>query len=110
MCILLHFRSSTAITNRLQNSFKIKDNNVYGSSYYCNFRTSSFKQVAYLILLQGYWGRFNVLSMLLLKWSKIHMNSFDPKGVDIFLKVCFQVSLWILTEMIVIGNLKYLYI
>jgi hypothetical protein len=25
-------------------------------------------------------------------------------------KVCFQVSLWILTEMIVIGNLKYLYI
>ena len=26
--------NGTAITNRLQNSFKIKDNNVYGSSYY----------------------------------------------------------------------------
>ena len=42
--------NGTAITNRLQNSFKIKDNNLYGSSYYCNFRTSSFKQVACLIL------------------------------------------------------------
>jgi hypothetical protein len=40
----------TAITNRLQNSFKIKDNNLYRSSYYWNFRTSSFKQVACLIL------------------------------------------------------------
>ena len=40
----------TVITNRLQNSFKIKDNNVYGSSYYWNFRTSSFKQVSCLIL------------------------------------------------------------
>ena len=26
--------NGTAITNRLQNAFKIKDNNVYGSSYY----------------------------------------------------------------------------
>jgi hypothetical protein len=26
--------SDEAITNRLQNSFKIKDNNLYGSSYY----------------------------------------------------------------------------
>ena len=26
--------NGTAITNLLQNSFKIKDNNVYGSSYY----------------------------------------------------------------------------
>ena len=43
--------NGTAITNRLQNSFKIKDNNVYRSSYYWNFRTSSFKQVACLILL-----------------------------------------------------------
>jgi hypothetical protein len=43
--------NGTAITNRLQNSFKIKDNNLYGSSsYYWNFRTSSFKQVACLIL------------------------------------------------------------
>jgi hypothetical protein len=42
--------NGTAITNRLQNSFKIKDNNVYESSYYWNFRTSSFKQVACLIL------------------------------------------------------------
>ena len=42
--------NGTAIANRLQNSFKIKDNNVYGSSYYWNFRTSSFKQVACLIL------------------------------------------------------------
>ena len=32
--------------------------NVYGSSYYCNFRTSSFKQVACLILL----GRFDWLT------------------------------------------------
>ena len=31
-------------------SFKLKDNNVYGSSYYWNFRTSSFKQVSCLIL------------------------------------------------------------
>ena len=38
-------------TNRLQNSFKIKDNNLYRSSYYWNFRISSFKQVACLILL-----------------------------------------------------------
>jgi hypothetical protein len=36
--------------DRLQNSFKIEDNNLYGSSYYWNFRTSSFKQVACLIL------------------------------------------------------------
>jgi hypothetical protein len=43
--------NGTAITNWLQNSFKIKDNNVYGSSYYWNFRTSSFKQVACLILV-----------------------------------------------------------
>jgi hypothetical protein len=42
--------NGTAITNRLQNSFTIKDNNVYGWSYYWNFRTSSFKQVACLIL------------------------------------------------------------
>jgi hypothetical protein len=42
--------NGTVITNRLQNSFKIKDNNVYGSLYYWNFRTSSFKQVACLIL------------------------------------------------------------
>jgi hypothetical protein len=42
--------NGTAITNRLQNSFKIKDNNVYRSSYYWNFRTSSFKQVACLVL------------------------------------------------------------
>ena len=44
--------NGTAITNRLQNSFKIKDNNLYesSSSYYWNFRTSSFKQVACLIL------------------------------------------------------------
>ena len=42
--------NGTAITNRLQNSFKIKDNNLYRSSYYWNFRTSSFKQVACLIL------------------------------------------------------------
>ena len=42
--------NGSVITNRLQNSFKIKDNNVYGSSYYWNFRTSSFKQVARLIL------------------------------------------------------------
>ena len=26
--------NGTAITNRLQNSIKIKDNNLYGSSYY----------------------------------------------------------------------------
>ena len=26
--------NGTAITNRLQSSFKIKDNNFYGSSYY----------------------------------------------------------------------------
>ena len=39
-----------AIANRQQNSFKIKDNNVYGSSYYWNFRTSTFTQVACLIL------------------------------------------------------------
>jgi hypothetical protein len=38
--------NGTVITNQLQNSFKIKDNNVYGSLYYWNFRTSSFKQVA----------------------------------------------------------------
>ena len=44
--------NGTAITNRLQNSFKIKDNNLYGSSYFWNFRTSSFKQVACLILTQ----------------------------------------------------------
>jgi hypothetical protein len=44
--------NGTVITNRLQNSFKIKDNNVYGSSYYWNFRTSSFKQVTCLILLK----------------------------------------------------------
>ena len=43
--------NGTAIANRLQNSFKIKDNNMYRSSYYWNFRTSSFKQVACLILL-----------------------------------------------------------
>ena len=43
--------NGTVITNQLQNSIKIKDNNVYGSSYYWNFRTSSFKQVARLILL-----------------------------------------------------------
>ena len=43
--------NGTAIANRLQNSFKIKDNNVYRSSYYWNFRTSSFKQVACLILI-----------------------------------------------------------
>jgi hypothetical protein len=43
--------NGTAITNRLPNSFKIKDNNVYGSSYYWNFRISSFKQVACLILV-----------------------------------------------------------
>jgi hypothetical protein len=42
--------NGTAIINRLQNSFKIKDNNLYRSSYYWNFRTSSFKQVACLIL------------------------------------------------------------
>jgi hypothetical protein len=42
--------NGTVITNRLQNAFKIKDNNVYGSSYYWNFRTSSFKQVTCLIL------------------------------------------------------------
>ena len=42
--------NGTAITNRLQNSFKIKDKNLYGSSYYWNFRTSSFKQVACLTL------------------------------------------------------------
>ena len=42
--------NGTVITNRLQNSFKIKDNNVYGSLYYLSFRTSSFKQVACLIL------------------------------------------------------------
>jgi hypothetical protein len=42
--------NGTVITNRLQNSFKIKDNNVYGSLYYWNFRTSSFKQVACFIL------------------------------------------------------------
>ena len=29
--------NGTIITNRIQNSFKIKDNNVYGSSYYWNF-------------------------------------------------------------------------
>jgi hypothetical protein len=29
--------SRTAIANLLQNSFKIKDNNVYGSWYYWNF-------------------------------------------------------------------------
>ena len=29
--------NGTAITNRLQNSFKIKDNNLYGSSYYRYF-------------------------------------------------------------------------
>ena len=45
--------NGTAITNRLQNSFKIKDINVYGSLYYCNFRTSSFKQVACLILIRN---------------------------------------------------------
>jgi hypothetical protein len=45
--------NGTAITNRLQNSFKIKDNNLYRSSYYRNFRTSSFKQVACLILKGG---------------------------------------------------------
>ena len=38
--------NGTVITNQLQNSFKIKDNNVYESLYYWNFRTSSFKQVA----------------------------------------------------------------
>ena len=42
--------NGTAITNRLQNSFKIKNNNLYRSSYYWNFRTSSFKQVVCLIL------------------------------------------------------------
>jgi hypothetical protein len=42
--------NGTVIANRLQNSFKIKDNNVYRSLYYWNFRTSSFKQVACLIL------------------------------------------------------------
>jgi hypothetical protein len=46
--------NGTVITNRLQNSFKIKDNNVYRSSYYWNFRTSSFKQVACLILTDLY--------------------------------------------------------
>ena len=61
--------NGTAITNRLQNSFKIKDNNVYGSSYYGNFRTSSFKQVACLILLKFTGFKNNVIiikSMVLL--------------------------------------------
>jgi hypothetical protein len=44
--------NETAITNRLQNSFKIKDN-LYRSSYYWNFRTVSFKQVACLISKGG---------------------------------------------------------
>jgi hypothetical protein len=42
--------NGTVITNRLQNSFKIKDNNVYESLYYLSFRTSSFKQVTCFIL------------------------------------------------------------
>jgi hypothetical protein len=57
-----------AIRNRLQNSFKIKDNNVYGSSYYWNFRTSSSKQVACLILqVDMYWvhpWRYNYVDIL----------------------------------------------
>ena len=43
--------NGTAVPSRLQNSFKIKDNNLYRSYYYLNFRTSSFKQVACLILI-----------------------------------------------------------
>jgi hypothetical protein len=43
--------NGTAITNRLQIAFKMKDYNLYRSSYYWNFRTSSFKQVPCLILI-----------------------------------------------------------
>ena len=62
--------NGTAITNRLQNSFKIKDNNVYGSSYYWNFRTSSFKQAACLILL---FFKFSYL-LLIEYWYKMYIT------------------------------------
>jgi hypothetical protein len=51
--------NGTVITNRLQNSFIIKDNNVYGSSYYWNFRTLSFKQVACLVLYKKWQYRIS---------------------------------------------------
>jgi hypothetical protein len=35
---------------------------------------------------------------------------FDNKTLIVLLESLFQVSMWILTEMIVIGSLKYLYI
>ena len=62
--------NGTAITNRLQNSFKIKDNNLYGSSYYWNFRTSSFKQVACLILTSKH--RYNMATSNKYKCTQTH--------------------------------------
>jgi hypothetical protein len=54
--------NGTAITNRLQNSFKIKDNNVYGSSYYwiLGFRPSNRLPVSY------YRERYNLELYLLI--------------------------------------------
>jgi hypothetical protein len=61
--------NGTVITNQLQNSFKIKDNNVYGSSYYWPFKTSSFKQVACLILITVF-AQLYVRVGMLLTWGK----------------------------------------
>jgi hypothetical protein len=69
--------NGTAITNRLQHSFKIKDNNLYGSSYYWNFRTSSFKQVASLILRKVTW----LIKFETLKCSEVKDLTFFPSAV-----------------------------
>ena len=61
--------NGTVIANQLQNSFKIKDNNVYGSSYYWPFKTSSFKQVACLILITVF-AQLYVRVGMLLTWGK----------------------------------------
>ena len=95
--------NGTAIANRLQNSFKIKDNNLYRSSYYWNFRTSSFKQVACLILKPKNVNRI----------AKISLGS-EPSFIDDFKKAkkglvknhsartkvwswCFCVDIWRMT-------------
>jgi hypothetical protein len=84
--------NGTVITNRQQNSFKIKDNNVCGSSYYWNFRTSSFKQVACLILTyipviynNIYYGfsLLHIFSLVLQPWMSAYIRKTDEVYISV---------------------------
>jgi hypothetical protein len=85
--------NGTVITNRLQNSFKIKDNNMYGSLYYWNFRTSSFKQVACLILLQ----------LMFPKWSCELIKIINNKFYFFVMSTCLTYNVGFLVLSVCLG-------